>query len=148
MRLPSRFEYRFPKGFKPPRLKDLVADMKSLGEEIAEAFKEEVTRNIENNKFGYRNAPGTIQRKKSGVPLIDTHEMVDNIVREGTTVTVADTPHEGTQLTNKELAIVQEYGTKDRHVPARPVWRRTFEEFRGKAAKRIKYFPKNPRFKK
>ena len=137
-----------PPGFKKPNVKDFKSDMQRLGEEIAEDFKEQVIENIEDNRYGYSLAPSTMYRKGSDIPLIDTHELVDAIYRDGTTVSVEDTPRDDSPLTNLELAIVQEYGTKDRHIPARPVWRDTFRDFEESAKDRVKSFLKNPKFKR
>ena len=137
-----------PPGFVLPNIREFKADIQRLGEDIAEEFKEEVIDNIERNKFGYNNAPATILKKKSDTPLIDTHEMVDAIYREETTVSVDDTPRSDSPLSNLELAIVQEYGTKDKGIPARPVWRNTFEEFRETAHKRVEEFLETHKFPK
>ena len=139
MRIPKS-RLKVPPGFKIPDVRAFKEDVQRLGEDIAEEFKEEVIHNIEENKFGYENAPSTILKKKSDTPLIDTHEMVDSIYREETTVSVEDTPRSDSPLTNLELAIVQEYGTKDKGIPSRPVWRTTFEEFRSTAHKRVEEF--------
>lgn len=150
MRIPKNIPkswLRPPRGFKPPKVEDFRADMKQLGEEIAEDFKETVKSNIETNRFGYTLDYSTIQRKGSDTPLVDSGQMLDAIYRDGTTVSVEDTPRDDSSLTNLELAIVQEYGTKDKHIPARPVWRETFKEFRSPAHKRIEDFFKNPKFK-
>jgi len=147
MRIPKS-RLKPPPGFKVPDVEDFKADIQRLGEDIAEEFKEEVIENIEENKFGYNNAPATILKKKSAVPLIDTHEMVDAIYREETTVSVDDTPRSDSPLSNLELAIVQEYGTKDKGIPARPVWRNTFEEFRDTAHKRVEEFLDTQKFPK
>lgn len=137
-----------PPGFKKPRTKDFLADMQRLGEDIAEGFKDTVVENIETNRYKFELAPATIQRKGSPAPLVDTHQMVDAIYREGTVVSVEDTPRDDSPLTNKQLAIVQEYGTKDKHIPARPVWRNTFKEYRGSAQEQIQTFLKTQKFKK
>ena len=146
MRIPKS-KLKTPPGFKIPDIKGFEEDIKRLGEDIAEEFKEEVIANIESNRFGYANAPSTILKKKSATPLIDTHEMVDSIYREETTISVEDTPRSDSPLTNLELAIVQEYGTKDMGVPARPVWRRTFEEFRETAHDRVEEFLETRKFR-
>ena len=135
-----------PPGFKVPRTKDFVADMQRLGEEIAEDFKETVIENIETNRYKFQEKASTIARKGGSSPLIDSHQMVDAIYREGTTVSVEDTPRDDSPLTNKELAIVHEYGTKDKHIPARPVWRNTFSDFKPEARKRIETFLKTHKF--
>ena len=136
-----------PPGFKKPKVKDFKDDMQRLGEEIAEEFKEKVTENIEQNRYGYLLAQSTIKKKGSETPLIDSHQLVDAIYREGTTVSVEDSPRDDSPLTNLQLAIVQEYGTKDRHIPARPVWRETFKDFRETAQDKISSFLENPKFK-
>ena len=137
-----------PRGFKVPDVNAFKEDMERLGEDIAEGFKERVIENIEENKFGYALAPATIQQKGSSTPLIDTHQLVDAIYREETTVSVGDTPRSDSPLTNKELAIVQEYGTKDKHIPARPVWRNTFDEYREDAKQQVQDFLDTHKFKR
>lgn len=137
-----------PPGFKKPKKEDFLADMQRLGEEIAEEFKEEIIENIESNKYGFKNAESTIRKKGSDTPLIDSHQMVDSIYREGTTVSVENTPRDDSPLTNLELAIVHEYGVKDRGIPPRPVWRNTFRDMKPKARKRINTFLTTGKFKK
>lgn len=139
---------RRPPGFKPANVKQFKEDMQRLGEDIAEEFKDTIVENIEDNKFGYRLAPSTIQRKGHDTPLIDSHELVDAIYRDGTTVSVEDTPRDDSSLTNKQLAMVQEYGTKDKHIPPRPVWRNTFDGFEKTARKRVKDFLATQEFKR
>lgn len=150
MRLPKipKSMLRPPKGFKVPNVEDFKADMQRLGEEIAEEFKERVTENIEENTYGFTIDPQTAQRKGNNLPLVDTHEMVDSIYREGTTVSVEDTPHKDSPLTNKELAIVHEYGAPDVGIPARPVWRNTFRDYREDAEKQVRSFLKTKKFKR
>lgn len=137
-----------PPGFRKPKVKDFLSDMERLGEEIAEEFKEKIVDNIESNRYGYTLRQSTIDRKGSDVPLVDTHQLVDAIYREGTTVSVEDSPRDDSPLTNLELAIVQEYGTKDKHIPARPIWRETFRDFKETAHERVSSFLDDPKFKK
>lgn len=139
---------KLPPGFKKPNVKDFEADMQRLGEEIAEEFRETVIDNIEDNKYGFTLAESTKNRKGHDTPLIDTHEMVDAIYRDGTTVSVENTPRSGSPLTNLELAMTQEYGTKDKHIPPRPVWRNTFRDYEDVARDRIKTFLETQKFKK
>lgn len=139
---------RPPPGFKKAKVEDFQADMQRLGEDIAEEFKERVIGNIESNRFGYLLASETIERKGSDIPLIDSGELIAAIYRDETTVSVEDTPRSDTQCTNLELAIIQEYGTKDLHVPARPVWRETFREFKRMARKDVISFLETTKFKK
>ena len=137
-----------PPGYKKPRTKDFLADMQRLGEDIAEDFKETIVENIEENTYGYTLADSTIAKKGSDTPLVDTHELVDAIFRDGTMVSVEDSPREDSGLTNLELAMVQEYGTKDKHIPARPVWRNTFRDYKEVARERIISFLEDPKFDK
>ena len=137
-----------PPGFKKPKVKDFISDMQRLGEEIAEEFKETIVENIETNRYGYELKQSTIDKKGSEVPLVDSHQLVDAIYRDGTTVSVEDSARDDSPLSNLELAIVQEYGTKDKHIPARPVWRETFKDFKDVARERISSFLDDPKFKK
>lgn len=142
-----RIKLRPDKRFKQPKIKALKSDMQRLGEEIAEEFKETIIENIETNRYGYELSQSTIDRKGSDVPLVDSHQLVDAIYREGTTVSVEDTPRGDGDLTNLQLAIIQEYGTKDRHIPARPIWRDTFRDFESTAKRRVEEFLERPEFK-
>lgn len=137
-----------PPGFKKPKVKDFISDMQRLGEEIAEEFKETIVENIETNRYGYELKQSTIDRKGYDVPLVDSHQLVDAIYRDGTTVSVEDSARDDSPLSNLELAIVQEYGTKDKHIPARPVWRETFKDFKEVARERISSFFDDPKFEK
>ena len=135
-----------PKGFKTPKVKDFKEDMQRLGEEIAEDFKELVIGNIEENAYGFSIKESTAMRKGSQLPLIDSHTMVDSIYRDGTKVSVKDTPRSDSPLTNLQLAIVHEYGVKDKGIPARPVWRMTFSDFRESAKEKIDMLLKKGKF--
>lgn len=137
-----------PPGFHQPRVEGFKEDMQRLGEEIAGEFKDKIVENIEENHYGFVLAPSTITRKGSEIPLIDSHELVGAIYQEGTSVSVEDTPREDSGLTNLELAMVHEYGTKDRHVPARPIWRNTFRDFKRPAKERLIDFLDNPKFRR
>lgn len=136
-----------PPGYRRPRTEDFKRDMQRLGEEIAEEFKNKVEDNIKNNTYGFEDAPSTVGRKDSDTPLVDTGELLSAIYREGTVVSVRDTLRSDSDLTNKELAIILEYGTKDQHIPARPVWRNTSRDFKEHARKRVEKFFKTRKFK-
>lgn len=137
-----------PPGFKKPRTKEFLEDMQRLGEEIAEGFKETIIENIEENRYGFVLEQSTIDKKGSDTPLVDSHQLVDAIFRDGTVVSVEDSPRDDSPLSNLELAIVQEYGTKDRHIPARPVWRNTFRDYKETARDKITSFLETSKFKK
>lgn len=143
-----RIKTRPDRRFKRPKVKWLKEDMQRLGEEIAEDFKDTIVENIETNRYGYELKQSTINRKGSDVPLVDSHQLVDAIYRDGTTVSVEDSARDDSPLSNLEIAIIQEYGTKDRHIPARPVWRETFKDFKDVARERISSFLEKPKFKK
>lgn len=143
-----RIKTRPDRRFKRPKVKWLKEDMQRLGEEIAEDFKDTIVENIETNRYGYELKQSTINRKGSDVPLVDSHQLVDAIYRDGTTVSVEDSARDDSPLSNLEVAIIQEYGTKDRHIPARPVWRETFKDFKDVARERISSFLEKPKFKK
>lgn len=136
-----------PPGYKKPQVKDLKKDMEKLGEAIAEEFKEKIIENIETNALGYSLAESTIRKKGHDTPFIDSHELVDAIYREGTTVSVENTPRDDSSLSNLELAMVLEYGTKDRHIPARPLWRTTFRDYKKVARKRIETYLKKQKLR-
>lgn len=138
---------KLPRGFKKPRVEDFLSDMQRLGEDLAEGFKETLVENIETNKYKFVLAPSTVKQKGDPTPLIDTHQLVDAIYRKGTLISVKDTPRDDSPLTNKELAIVQEYGTKDKHIPARPVWRNTFRDYKPVAHEQVEEFLKTQKFK-
>lgn len=142
-----RIKARPDRRFKRPKVKWLKEDMQRLGEEIAEDFKDTIVENIETNRYGYELKQSTINRKGSDVPLVDSHQLVDAIYRDGTTVSVEDSARDDSPLSNLEIAIIQEYGTKDRHIPARPVWRETFKDFKDVARERISSFLEKPKFK-
>lgn len=146
MKIPKS-QLKLPPGFKVPDIHDFEADVERLGEDIAEEFKERVTENIEENYYGFPLAPSTIKAKGHSTPLIDTRQLIEAIYRDGTMVSVDDTPRTDSNLTNLSLAIIQEYGTKDKHIPARPVWRNTFEDFRTEAHDMVEEFLRTRKFK-
>lgn len=119
---------------------DFKSDMGILGEQLAEGFKDKIIDNIEKNKYKFRLADSTTKRKGSSTPLVDTGEILNAIYRDGAVVSVNDKSHSKSGLTNKQLAQVLEYGTKDKHIPARPVWRNTFDDYKEGAEKQIQKF--------
>ena len=147
-RLPKAL-LKTPPGFRKPRVSDLRADMQRLGEDIAEGYRQRVIENIETNEYGFENAPNTLRQKSGTTPLVDSGELVSSIYRDGTSVSVADTRRSDSSLTNLELAIVQEYGTADLHVPARPVFRNTYRDYRKEAREQFEgFFKRNGKFTK
>lgn len=144
----NKSQLKVPKGYKAPKVEDLKSDMKRLGNEIAEEFLETIVHNIETNEYEFTLKKETIDRKGSDIPLIDKKQLLGAIYRKGTTVSVEDTPRTDSPLSNLELAMVHEYGTKDKHIPARPVWRNTYRDFKPTAEKRvIKFLDSKGEFK-
>ena len=143
-----RIATRPDKRFKRSKVEWFKEDMQRLGEDIAEEFKETIVENIETNRYGYTLKQSTIERKGSSIPLVDSHKLVDAIYRDRTIVSVEDSARDDSSLSNLELAIVHEYGTKDKHIPARPVWRDTFKDFKDIARKRVQMFLDTHKFKR
>lgn len=129
-------------------VEDFKSDMEVLGEQLAEGFKDRIISNIEKNKYKFSLADSTIQKKGSSTPLVDSGEILNAIYRDGSVVSINDEPHSKSTLTNKQLAQVLEFGTKDKHIPARPVWRNTFDEYRKEAENQISTFLKVHEFSK
>ena len=136
-----------PRGFKKPKVADFQADMQRLGEDIAEEFKRTLKKNIRSNKYHFQLKSETIRKKGSRTPLIDTGEMVESIYRDETSVSVKDAQRADSQLTDKELFIVHEYGVKDLGIPARPLWRNTYRDFKENAHKDVLNFLETKKFK-
>lgn len=137
-----------PKGYKKPKVADFKADMQRLGEDIAQEFMETIIENIEENKYGFVLAESTEKRKGSTIPLVDSRKLIKAIFRNGTQVSVRNSKRTDSNLTNLELAILHEYGRKDKSIPARPVWRSTYRDFRKNARKRILDFLKTRKFRR
>lgn len=125
-----------PPGFRVAKVEHFKEDMQALGEEIAEDFKEKIIENIETNYYRFELDPATAKRKGSDTPLVDSGELLDAIYRDETSVSVLDTVRES-GITNLDLAMILEYGTKDKHIPAFPVWRFTYRDFKAEARNRI-----------
>lgn len=138
---------KIPANFRVPKVSDFESDMQRLGEELAEGFKRKLLENIESNTYGFTLAQSTIRQKGSATPLIDTETLLNSIYREDTYVSVEDTPRVDSPLSNLELAIVLEYGTKDKGIPARPVWRYTFRDYREVAEQYIREFLRTHKFR-
>lgn len=134
--VPAKF-LKPPKGFKKPDPKKFKEDMQNLGEAIAEEFKNTVIDNIKTNRYKFRLADSTLAKKqkegKSLLPFIETEQYLNAIERNGTSITVKDSVRTDSNLTNLEIAMVLEYGRKDKLIPARPLWRNTFLDFKEKA---------------
>lgn len=64
--------------------------------------------------------------------VLDTASELGRVVlKAGIVGEKADEMHGDSDLTNAEVAIINELGTDDGHVPARPFVKRTFQEARG-----------------
>ena len=143
-----KIKLRPDRRFKKPKVSHFEEDIQRLGEDIAEEFKETIIDNIKSNKYKYSLSASTIKRKGSDTPLLDSGQLIDSIYRDGTTVSVEDSKRDDSGLTNLDIAIIQEYGTKDKHIPARPVWRDTFRDFKDTAHDTVASFLDDPKFKR
>lgn len=99
---------------------------------VALAYKEKLISNMRTNKYRFKLAMSTIRARaalgKDDTPLIFTEAYIDAIVVKGFVVTVKKGKHYS-GLTYAELSFMLEYGRRDKGIPARPVWRRTLEDF-------------------
>lgn len=122
---------------------DFIKAVHKLETEIAQSYLNTLRRNFRKNTFGNSLPEGTVKRKKGlykNTPLIDTREYVNKgIVRKGKVVTVREGNH-ASGLSYLELASIHEYGRRDKSIPARPVWRPSFEAHRPVAKKMVEQF--------
>lgn len=122
---------------------DFIKGVRKLEFDIAESYLNTLRRNFRKNTFGNSLPEGTVKRKSGrykNVPLIATREYVnEGIQRKGKYVTVRQGNHTS-GLSYLELASIHEYGRRDKSIPARPVWRPSFEAHRPVAKKMIEQF--------
>lgn len=119
--------------FDPEAFKQRVQE---VGEEQAEAFLTFLLLNIESNTYGFTLKPETIQRKGSDTPWIETKQLVNAIERRGAEVGFKSGRHKS-GLTFEHLAMILEYGMKERGIPPRDVFRRSFADFKKEMIKNV-----------
>lgn len=132
-------KYKVPAAKRPAfRVTGFQDYVEGIGEDLALMFLNFVIDNIRTNRYGFTLNPATVKRKKGTLPWINTEELLDALVVEGATVRFKKGVHKGTQLTYGELALILEYGMKERGMPPRAVFRRSFEDFKPIAADFVK----------
>lgn len=108
-------------------------------DKLARMFVKRLKFNIRKNRFGYQLAEATIKARlaanvKHETPYIFKEELLKSLEVKDGSVVIRDGKHYS-GLTFKELWFILEHGRRDKHIPARPVWRLTYEEFFGNASK-------------
>lgn len=103
-----------------------------VSQDNALRFHQFLLENIISNKYKFSNAPATIKMKGSNVPWIDTRELIHHIEVVNDQVRMAKGKHKKAQISYEALAMILEYGVKDRGIPPRDVFRRSFADFKEK----------------
>lgn len=102
-----------------------------IAQKVAEEYKDTLIKNMRSNKFNFKLAMSTIRKRlaagKGDTPFIFTEAYINAIVVKNGVVTVKRGRHYS-GLTYKELSFILEYGRRDKHIPARPIWRLTLED--------------------
>lgn len=128
-RLPSKYtnisKADAPDNFNADKIQ---AELDKIAEQNAEEFLQLLITNIRSNKYGFVLDPSTVKRKGSDTPLINQEYLINSLERQGTIVTIKEGTHPS-GIKMLELAMMLEYGRKDKHIPAFPVARNTFEDF-------------------
>lgn len=96
---------------------------------LCKMYYELLIDNIKSNKFGFENSKGTLRSKKMGVPLIQSGKYLNSITFDENKVFVKEGRYKN-GLTFTEISDILEYGRRDKHIPAFPVWQKTLEEFK------------------
>jgi hypothetical protein len=124
--------------------KQFQLGLEMQSEVIAQEFLETLIENIRGNKYGFHLDDQTVKRRgyegnEDETPLIDQGYLIDSLVRYGSIVTVKDGIHPR-GLEYLELAMILEYGRKDKKIPAFPVGRFTFRDFEKRAEELLMRF--------
>jgi hypothetical protein len=101
-------------------------------DKLARLFVKRLRHNIRKNRFGYQIAEATIKARlaanvRHDTPYLFKEELIKSLSVKDGKVTISDGTHYS-GLTYKELWFILEHGRRDKHIPARPVWRLTYEE--------------------
>jgi hypothetical protein len=138
--MPKSLLRKVPNGKAPSiSAKDFQAGLDLQSEYIAQQFLELLIKNIRANKYNFKLSENTLKKRRSRgnsdeTPLIDQGYLINSLVRNGSTVTIAEGTHP-TGIKFLELAMMLEYGRKDKGIPAFPVARNTFADFEPTAKK-------------
>lgn len=132
--------------FDPSKIYKAVEDIAPI---LAKEYAETLIKNIETNKFGNVNAPSTIKRKGSDIPMIDRGDLLKSIIVEKSIVKVRSGKHYS-GLSFNELMSILEYGRLDKGILPYSVWSQTKDEFETRAKEIIKeellkLYPKSKR---
>ena len=115
----------------------LPVDMQKLHETALIKIENAIIKRILSN-VPPPNAPSTAQRKGSSKTLVDTGEMVGHVTHRSTQTEEGLAGEVGILDENVSIrAIVNEYGTGDGRIPARPFLRPAFDETAPKAAEEM-----------
>lgn len=128
------------RGYKPQSIFRLFDDgiRKRLPAKIAESYKALVINNIDNNTFGFQLSFDWVKRKErlgaDTRPFIMYGHYRNNItamVDDGHLVVgfKKKVMHPRAKVPMGELAMRLEYGDLSRGLPARPLWRKSFQQF-------------------
>lgn len=114
----------------PGKLKLKAAE---LSEAIAYEFKRRIEVAIKTNKYGYNLSEKTIRNRlmlgvKSATPYLFRGDLLSSLIVKDGSLTVKKGVHYS-GLTYEELWFMLEFGRRDKGIPARPIWRPTYQEF-------------------
>lgn len=110
--------------------------------ELAQEYYDRLIRNIRRNTFEFKLSVATLKSRRrkgitSTVPFIETGDYLKAIFVKGVTIKIKEGIHKPSGLRYSELFNILEFGRRDKSIPARPVFRRTREEFEPIMAQRI-----------
>lgn len=105
---------------------------------FAKMYLTELKINMLRNTFNFKLKPETIRRKGSDLPFIETKQLYHAVVQEGDKVIVKETIRKSKRsgrMSNREIAMILEFGRRDKGIPARPIFRMTMRKFKGEVSK-------------
>lgn len=138
------FNVTFPEGSMVTE--DYDAEVDAFAAQLAKMYHAHLIDNIKSNKFGFTHKPSTEKRSGAHTPMFDTGAYVDSIKVNGAEVYVDNGKEGRSGISFVELSYLLEYGRKDKHMKAFPVWRKTLEELKPRFEKAFEMFMKNKIF--
>ena len=129
---PPDWEKQLPASKRPDFLSadEFRQYVQVVSEDNAFEFYKFLLNNIMTNRYKFKLAASTIQMKGSAIPWVDTKELINHIIFKKDEVKMAKGKHSKSKLTYETLAMILEYGQKERGIPPRDVFRRSFDEFK------------------
>ena len=123
---------------------------KRLPKLVAREYYDTIIKNINENTFNFVLSEAWVKSKKrrgaDTRPFIEFGAYKDAITiktRDGhLSVGFKQAQHPRAKMTVGRLALILEYGDLARNIPARPLWRRTTEEFQRNLRRRMKVHAK------